>query len=255
MNTRILLLVISVAAFSSCSVYRSGQTPDDTYYSPAPAARQARQNNDDSYVNVNQPKQGSSNYQTYDQYQDGVRDDRFLRMSVGNPYYMDSYNTYGAFDWRYNSYYDGFNFGFNSPYNNYFAWNSFYNPYAMYYGFGGGYYPGVYYGGYYGGGGVKSIAAATPISRPRVFNVSNYTNSNRSTARPYLGGNYLNSGRYNNTNANGNRNNTYYNNTNNGRSMYTPSNNSNSSSAPSRSYSPSSSGGGGGGGVSRPGRN
>src|ERR1700712_79636 len=106
MNTRILLLAISVVALSSCSVYKSGQTPDDVYYSPAPARVQARANNnnndDDSYVNVNQQKAGTNNnYQSYDQYQDSYRDDRFLRMSVGNPYYMNAYNGYGAFDWRY----------------------------------------------------------------------------------------------------------------------------------------------------------
>src|ERR1700712_5171494 len=96
MNTRILLLAISVVALSSCSVYKSGQTPDDVY-----------------------------NYQSYDQYQDSYRDDRFLRMSVGNPYYMNAYNGYGAFDWRYNSFYDGFNYGYSSPLNNYFVWNNF----------------------------------------------------------------------------------------------------------------------------------
>jgi hypothetical protein len=104
MNTRILLLALSVAALSSCSsVYKSGQTPDDVYYSPAPVRVQA-----DEYVDVKQPKQGT-NYQSYEQYAESQRDDRFLRMSVGNPYYMNAYNSYGGFDWRYNSFYDGFN--------------------------------------------------------------------------------------------------------------------------------------------------
>ncbi|MEP7280324.1 MAG: hypothetical protein ABI813_16880, partial [Bacteroidota bacterium] len=152
MNIRILLLILSVAALSSCSsVYRSGQTPDDIYYSPAPARQQA-----DEYVDVQKPKEGT-NYQTYEQYAESQRDDRFLRMSVGNPYYMNSYNTYSGFDWRYNSFYDGFNYGYSSPWNNYFAWNSFYNPYTtgLYFGLGGiggGYYGGGYGGGYYGGG-------------------------------------------------------------------------------------------------------
>ncbi|MEP6746088.1 MAG: hypothetical protein ABJB86_00095 [Bacteroidota bacterium] len=276
MNTRILLLAISVVALSSCSVYRSGQTPDDVYYSPAPARQQARvnnnNNNDDSYVNVNQQKAGTnSNYQSYDQYQDSYRDDRFLRMSVGNPYYMSAYNSYGAFDWRYNSFYDGFNYGFGSPWNNYFAWNSFYNPYygpslGYGYGLGGGYYAG---GGYYGsGGGIKTVSYTMP-SRPVVFNVNSYTNNaNRPVSRNYSSGNYNNSNqRYNNTNGNNRTNNTYYNNSNNnGRSTYTPANtNSNNNSyTPSRSYTPaassgggggsSSGGGGGGGAVSRPGR-
>lgn len=274
MNTRILLLVLSVAALSSCSsVYKSGQTPDDVYFSPArPQA--------DSYVEVRQEKPGS-NYQTYEQYQDSYRDDRFLRMSVGNPYYLDAYNSYSGFDWRYNSFYNGFNYGFNSPWNNYFAWNNFYNPYSMpYLSFGSGFYGGYGYnnygynnygygGGYYNGGGVKYTAHAAPLNRPAVFDVRGYSNNgsnNRSAS-----GNYNNSNgnfqRYNNTNtSSGNR--SYYNNSNSGSGnrTYTPSNNNynsgnNNTYTPSRSYTPSSSGGsssgGGGGGsssggVSRP---
>jgi len=266
MNTRILLLVATIAVFSSCSVYRSGQTPDDVYYSPA-----RTQVEKDSYVEVRQDKPGT-NYQSYEQYQDSYRDDRFLRMSVRNPYYMNSYNAYSGFDWRYNSFYDGFNYGYNSPWNNYFAWNNFYNPYAISFGsyYGGGYYGGGSYytgGGYYGGGAHYAINAA-PISRPRVFNVNSYSNSNRNAGRPYSNGsNYNNTQRYNNGNSSGNR--SYYNNSNgsNNRSMYTPSNsgnssNSNSNNSPSRSYTPSSSGSSssgssssgssGGGGVSRP---
>jgi hypothetical protein len=274
MNTRILLLAISIVALSSCSsVYKSGQTPDDVYYSPAPARVQA---DADSYVDVRQPKAGT-NYQSYEQYQDNYRDDRFLRMSVGNPYYMNAYNTYGGFDWRYNSFYDGFNYGFSSPWNNYFAWNNYYNPYApgLYLGYGsfygGGYYGGGYYaggGGYYGGGGVKTGTYTVP-PRPRVFNVNSYTNSSRPAgSRTYTNSNYYNNNnRYNNTNGNrSSNNNSYYNNSNNNARSYTPSNsNSNSSSnntyTPSRSYTPSSGGGGGssssgggGGSVSRPSR-
>lgn len=45
MNSKTLLLVLSVAAFSSCSTaYKSGQTPDDVYYSPV---RVVEENNDD----------------------------------------------------------------------------------------------------------------------------------------------------------------------------------------------------------------
>ena len=70
---------------------------------------------------------------------------------------MNSYNSYSSFDWRYNSYYDGFNYGFSSPWNNYFAWNSFYNPYASGFGYGGYYGGGYGYGGgYYGGSGYHS---------------------------------------------------------------------------------------------------
>jgi len=271
MNTRILLLALSVVALSSCSsVYKSGQTPDDVYYSPARPQAPA---SDDEYVDVRQPKQGA-NYQTYEQYQDNYRDDRFLRMSVGNPYYMNAYNSYGGFDWRYNSFYDGFNYGFTSPWNNYFAWNNFYNPYCVGYGYGGnyglGYHSGGYGSGYYGGT-VKYTNYNAPISRPVVFNVNSYSGNNRAGARSYTPSSYYNNPqRYNNGNgANNNR--SYYNNgnsnSNNSRNnSYTPanntgsSNNSNNNYTPSRSYTPSSSGsssggsssGGGGGSVSRP---
>ncbi|HTL06652.1 MAG TPA: hypothetical protein VL307_00300 [Chitinophagaceae bacterium] len=267
MNTRILLLAVSMAALSSCSVYKAGQTPDDVYYSPARVQQEK-----DSYVEVRQEKPGS-NYQSYEQYQDSYRDDRFLRMSIGNPYYMNSYNAYSGFDWRYNSFYNGFNYGFNSPWNNYFAWNNFYNPYALsfggfyggagYYGYpvgaGYGYYSG---GGYYGGGGTHYPINTAPITRPRVFNVNSYSNTNRSGNRTYSNSYYNNnSQRYNNGNS-GSGNRSYYdnsgNNNSNNRSMYTPSNSGNSN-TPSRSYTPSSGGSsggggstGGGGGVSRP---
>jgi hypothetical protein len=261
MNTRILLLLITgVAAFSSCSIYKTGQTPDDVYYSPArPQA--------DSYVAVKKEKEGTSdNYQTYEQYQDGFRDDRFLRMSIGNPYYLNAYDTYSSFDWRYNSYYDGFNYGFNSPWNSYFAWNNYYNPYCppLYYGIGyGGAY--AYGGAYYGAGTIKTTTSVTPLSRPLTFSVNNYTNTNRPAPRNYSPGSYYNtSQRYNNSNSGGTTRSYYNNSSNNGHPSYAPATN---TYTPSRSYTPSSSGssgggggggstggGGGGGGVSRPGR-
>ncbi len=258
MNTRILLLALSVAALSSCSsVYKSGQTPDDVYYSPARQQVQA-----DSYVDTRQQKEGS-NLQSYEQYQDNYRDDRFLRMSIGNPSYLNSYNNYSGFDWRYNSFYDGFNYGYNSPWNNYFAWNNFYNPYALSFGsyYGGGYYGGGYGGGYYGGGGVKYSVNVAPISRPVVFSPSSYSNSNRPAVRANANNSYFNNNqRYNNGNS-GSNNRTYNNNTGSSHPTYAPanSNNSNNTNTPSRSYTPSSSGssgsgssGGGGGAVSRP---
>jgi uncharacterized lipoprotein len=39
MKTKLLLLAVSVAVFSSCStMYKTGQTPDDVYYSPLRSA-------------------------------------------------------------------------------------------------------------------------------------------------------------------------------------------------------------------------
>jgi len=154
MKARILLLAAGIATLTSCtSLYKTGQTPDDVYYSPArPVAEYVQNNKDDQY----------DGYQSYQQYQDGYRDDRFLRlsMSMGSPYYMSVYNDYSGFDWRSNAYaYYG-----NSPWNNYWAWNNFYNPYAysycsvpIGYGYGG-------YGGAYGG--YDKISFRSPVSRP-----------------------------------------------------------------------------------------
>jgi hypothetical protein len=250
MNTRILLLALSVAAFSSCSsVYKSGQTPDDVYFSPArPQA--------DEYVDV---KKDEDRYQSYEEYQDNMRNDRFLRMSVGNPYYLNAYNNYDGFDWRYNSYNSYGNTGYYSyhnPWNNYYVWNTFYNPYCdrSY----------AYYGGLsYGTMGGK-LSFSTPISRPISFNRNSYSNNSGSRPSRALSGNYNNvNARYNNSNGSSNRynysNSNYSNSTNhsNSNSNYTPSSNNNSNSTPSRSYTPSSSGSSApasSGSVSRPGR-
>ncbi len=232
MKARILLLAAGIATLTSCSsLYKTGQTPDDVYYSPA---RPAVATGDEYVQNEN-----ANGYQSYQQYQDAYRDNRFLRMSIANPYYMSAYNTYDGFDWRYNAYcyYD------NSPWTSYWAWNNYYNPY-------GGYCV-VPIGGY------SKSSYIAPVSKPVAFNGSSYR-SNVGGPRYISGSNgaYYNQGsppRYNNSNS------------------YSPasSNNSNSSShnnntyTPTRSYSPgpgsssgsSSSGGGGGGGggsVSRP---
>src|SRR5882757_5253076 len=121
MKARILLLAAGIATLTSCSsLYKTGQTPDDVYYSPARPVAAA-----DEYVQNDK----NDSYQSYEEYQDSYRNDRFLRLSIGNPYYLSAYNDYGGFDWRYNSYaYYG-----NTPWNNYWSWNNFYNPYAYSY--------------------------------------------------------------------------------------------------------------------------
>src|SRR6185369_11556507 len=92
MNSRILLLAISAAALSSCSsVYKSGQTPDDVYYSPA----QQRP----AYVNTE--TQDQSQYHGYNDY--------YLRFKSSNYYRWSTFDDYYWYDWRYNSYvYDPF---------------------------------------------------------------------------------------------------------------------------------------------------
>ena len=70
MNSKILLLALSVAALSSCTTaYKTGQTPDDVYYSPARPQ--------DEYVRTE--KQDDRRYLSDEYYYD-----RYLRMKVSN---------------------------------------------------------------------------------------------------------------------------------------------------------------------------
>lgn len=108
MDTKLFILAISVAAFSSCStIYKSGQTPDDVYYSPARpsgseyvAERRDDRNYDRNYYN---------------------NEDRAIRMGIYDPRwrYLDN-------DFRYNPYSYGFNYGYY--YNPYFWPYPVFNP-------------------------------------------------------------------------------------------------------------------------------
>src|SRR4249919_374185 len=97
MNSKIALLAISVAALSSCSsAYRTGQTPDDVYFSP-----------NRTYVAKAQVKQEEVK-KTADYYED-----REIRMSILSP-------RWRSFDYDYYNY-TPYNYGFNYGY--------YYNPY------------------------------------------------------------------------------------------------------------------------------
>ncbi|MGK2862974.1 MAG: hypothetical protein ACSLE0_13650 [Chitinophagaceae bacterium] len=248
MKLSILLLAFVAIAFGSCSTaYKSGQTPDDVYFSPSrPEAEE--------YVRIE--KQDDRYYRGSDDYYE----DRFLRMRLQNRYRwsaLDDYyfnNTYA-----YNAY--GYYNNWYSPWNNYYTWNSYYNPYYR----GIPYYPGSVI--------VKNPRLFVSPSKPVVFNPGSYSSGNNAN-RPSLGSRSANNG-YNNSNTNstnnrtGNKNslgesvrkvftNSNSNNSNNSNSTpsrtYTPSSNSNSnsSSSSSRSSSSSSSSGSSGGGSSRP---
>jgi hypothetical protein len=244
MKSAILPALVFMVAFSSCTTaYKSGQTPDDVYYSAARTQPEKER----------VEKEESRDYT----YSDDYYDDRFLRMKVRNRYQWNDLN-----DWYY---YDRYSFGYNyawgSYYNPYNAWNYYYNPYCCCHGNNAYNSP--------------KIASIKPIVRPHNFNLGGYTNTNINNSNAVNGkssgraGNsrpvYNNS---NNTNSGGKGlSNTvrtiFSGNENNNRSSgssgsssrtYTPSN-SNSSSSGSSSSGSSSSGSSGGGGVSRPTRN
>lgn len=247
MNSRIILLGLAVAAFSSCTTaYKTGQTPDDVYYSPG---RQV-----ETYVNVD--NNDEPRYRGEDRYRnnDYVNpDDRWLRMRVRNRTRWSAFDDYAYNDWRYNgwgynSYYSYSPFNMYSPFNsywsNYYYWNSFYNPYGT------------------------RVIVVNPKTNPvvydrvRNFNLNSYSNNsyNNSNNAPSrlrtIGSGNSNSG-YNNNNrtpgnsrkvfSNSNRNSgrdTYYSPSSSERPtrVYQPSSSSSSSSSPSRSSGSSSSG-------------
>ncbi|MDH7462652.1 hypothetical protein QEG73_15250 [Chitinophagaceae bacterium 26-R-25] len=291
MNNKFLSVVLGLVVLSSCSVYKQGQTPDDTYYSPAPPAQQGEayttahagnNGNNDNYRDYY-----SGNNSSYDSYNNSdYYNDRFLRLSIGNPMYYSAYSNYY---WNSMSYGYGFGMGAGiyNPWNSYYYWNSFYNPYAMpYYSPYCSYYP---VGGYYPG---KYPVAGATYTRP-AFNTSSYLGSSYSNSNKYLNprssSSYLNNG-YNNANAvrpSSSRGSSYYtpnsssyNNSNrstnstSSRSYNNTNTYDNSNSRPQRTYTPPSytpapsssggsyrggggggtSGGGGGGGYSRPSR-
>lgn len=207
-----LLALFAAITLSSCvAAYKTGQTPDDVYYSPAYPVIE------DEYLSLG--KQGSS-YDGSDDYYE----DRFLRMRLEDRYrwsVLDDYYFYNTY--AYNPY--GYYHNWYSPWNSYWTWNIFYNPYCV----------GIPY--YHGIGIIKTPGISVPPpSRAVVFNPNSYSNSaNRS-----VGGSSLRNSFNNNSNSR-------YNNRNNnssgtsGRRVFTNSNsNSNNNSTPTRSYRPSS---------------
>jgi len=263
MKSIIIAAVTAVVALTSCSVYRSGQTPDDVYFSPGKKEQAA-------YVETNDVKR-YNNQPTYNGYNDyATADDRWLMMRVRNrsrwsyfddynyynPYSSFGYGGYGGYGSMGYGYQPGISFGlgfgsFYDPYSSSYYWNSCYNPY----------YPKAIV--------VNPKTDPGGYSKIRGFNLNSYNNRNynnpRSVMRPYKNASGYNHG--NNTLGNTFRrvfssstlntaprsssNNDYYKPSSQDRPVrtYTPNNSSNNS-----SYSPSNSGGSSGSSGSRPNR-
>ncbi len=231
MKTPVLLLALSVLIFSSCTTaYKSGQTPDDVYYSPV------REQED--YVETEKER----NYR----YDDEYYDNRYLRMKVRNRYrWYDLDGWYG-----YDRYSIGYNYYYGSYYNPYNTWNYYYNPYCPNINY-------IYYS--------PKIPVNPPLVK-RHFSLTGYTNtaynnSNNSgimktpgtrTTQPV----YNNNSNYNNNNGLSNKVRTIFSGDNSGSGSSRTYNPSSSSSGNNSSRTSSgSSGSGGGGKVSRPTRN
>jgi hypothetical protein len=117
MKSLLILLVFSAIIFGSCSTaYKTGQTPDDVYYSPERPQReyvQVEDNNDRSYRNDEQ-----------------YYEDRQIRMKVRNRTRWSELDDWYYYNNRYN-YYSNYNpVNWNNPWSSYSSWNYYYNPYC-----------------------------------------------------------------------------------------------------------------------------
>lgn len=229
MTNRILLFGLIMAGLSSCATYRTGQTPDDVYYSP--------QRTYQSYVQTDRDEDNRVSYnerQLEDQrLRQQIRDSRFRSFDDdifwGSPRYNswgwntwnNPYNTWG---WN-NSYGTNYGWGSYSGYNNY-GWNSWSTPYIC--------IPGGHNVLVIAGPGSPKNATGVRYSPPmQSFNTTSGTNGktfNSGSGSRYFGGN---------SNSNGTRRSGFFGggNTNNG------SWNSGSSSGGSRTFSSGNSGG------------
>ena len=159
MKSSILLLALATIAFSSCTTaYKTGQTPDDVYYSPARPQ--------DEYVRVDRDEDRGYRYDEY------YYDDRYLRMKVNNRTRWSELNDWYYFGDRYSySYYN--NNIWNNPWNPNTYWNNYYNPYCRNNIITPKYSNYTYY--------------TSVVNRPRTFNLNTY-NNNLLTNKNYTSG-------------------------------------------------------------------
>lgn len=231
MNFKLLLLAIATVSISSCSTtYKSGQTPDDIYFSPIRGIDEKDDvKKDDVRKNTN------NRYVEYDE--------RVMRMSAYDRRWRDL-DDYYDYSYRYDPYHYGYNYGY------------YYNPYY--------YKTPIYLPGY----AVVNPKNTTPRmtnlgsynnSKLQVTNDksgqtkwirlnNSYNNTNKSET--FLR-KIITSPSYNNSSSGSTRNSGYE--SNNNTRTYSPSSSSSSSSSSSGSSSSSSSSSSGGS-VSRPAR-
>lgn len=205
---RFLSTALLASLLAGCSTaYRSGQTPDDVYFSPS-APRVARQ---EEYVAMND-RDGYNR----DGYNDVDMSDRYLRMKSSGrsrwSQFDDDYTYWNNPYWNNRSYFDLYPsisfgsrfspFGFNSPFASPFGYNSFGLGYNSF-GFGYGYSPymnpfsPIYYGqpvivynNYY-----NNKNYVLPKSNgPRTYSIGNYAPGRSGYSIPKNSGNSLRSG-------------------------------------------------------------
>jgi hypothetical protein len=113
MKLTTLLLAFAVLVFTSCTTaYKTGQTPDDVYYSAAKPQEDVVKNDKDE--------------EEATPYDEEYYDDRYLRMKVHNRTRWNELNDWYYYD-KYSYVYSYYYGSHNNPYN---SWNYYYNPYC-----------------------------------------------------------------------------------------------------------------------------
>jgi uncharacterized membrane protein YgcG len=114
-----LSFILLASLITSCTtVYKSGQTPDDVYYSPARPQEEY----------VRHEKKEVKEDKRYRNDDEAYRDDRYLRMKIQDRRYTTLYDDYYSYNPYYYHYYNG-SLMYNSPWSSYNYWNCYYNPY------------------------------------------------------------------------------------------------------------------------------
>ena len=190
MKIRYLLFACSIAVLSSCSTaYRSGQTPDDVYYSPTPQLNEYVSHSNDQDQDSYYYRNNEEDYNI----RRGIENPAYrapLSLSLGFGYSPYSYYPYNSLynSFGYNNYYGYSPFGMKGMYNPYFddfgySGLNFYNPYSFYnpYYSGYGYSPfGYGYSPFYSSIRFNSRPVNTNTGARR-YNLGGYTNNNVGT--------------------------------------------------------------------------
>jgi uncharacterized membrane protein YgcG len=142
MKSVILLSAFAALTLGSCTTaYKTSQTPDDVYFSPAKPQ--------DEYISTRSNDDRKYRGDEYDE-------DRYLRMRVRDRYRWSQLDDWYSYE-RYNLYYNfEYTYSWQNPWSPYSYWNYLYNPYCRSCCFS------------YGGSNPKSIA----YNKPRTVNLN-----------------------------------------------------------------------------------